>query len=181
MPVGQPSPGWGELGGSLCSVPAAAAAAVLPLCLPPCPRAQPTTPLHNSLPHRTPPHPPPQVGDFTKRWENGKAIVCDTSFMHETQNGTSADRIVLIMRHWHPEVSPLEQRAIQFLFDCLDNPTPGGIKAAQRAAEAGLAAAGVVAGAGRLGKKGGKKKKGAGGGGKSGSGGKGFGPPVAAA
>jgi hypothetical protein len=89
-------------------------------------------------------------------------IVCDTSFMHETRNGTDHDRIVLIMRHWHPETTAIERRAAQFLFDCVDDPTPEGIKAAQRRAKGALAAAGsgrkkgkaaVSSGGGGFGKK----------------------------
>lgn len=48
--------------------------------------------------------PPPQVGEHMRRWEAGKVMVCETSFYHETFNNTPETRIVLIMRHWHPEV-----------------------------------------------------------------------------
>jgi hypothetical protein len=68
------------------------------------------------------------------------------------------DRVVLIMRHWHPELTLLERVAVQFLFESLDEGSPAGVKAAAR--EAGrrlkeLAAAAAPGG----GKK--KKKKGA--------------------
>lgn len=77
-----------------------------------------------------------KVGDHMRKWENGKVIICDTSFFHETQNNTDKDRVVLIMRHFHPEVTPLERKALQFLFDCLDDPSPKGVKAAQKKADA---------------------------------------------
>lgn len=48
----------------------------------------------------------PQVGEQTRHWEEGKVLVCHTSFMHETANNTDAERVVLIMRHFHPEVRP---------------------------------------------------------------------------
>lgn len=55
-----------------------------------------------------------------RKWEVGKCITMDTSYMHETWNGTDQDRYVLIMRHWHPGTTPLERVALQFLFDCVD-------------------------------------------------------------
>lgn len=75
-----------------------------------------------------------KVGDHTRQWQQGRVLTMETSFMHETANNTDRDRVVLIMRHYHPQVTPLERRALQFVFDCLDNPTPEGIKAAQRKA-----------------------------------------------
>lgn len=46
-----------------------------------------------------------QCGDgpgSVRTWARGRAVTMDTSFMHETLNGTDSDRYVLIMRHWHP-------------------------------------------------------------------------------
>lgn len=93
-----------------------------------------------------------KVGEHKKKWEAGRVIVCDTSFMHETCNGTDHDRIVLIMRHWHPETTAIERHAAQFLFDCVDDPTPGGIKAAQRRAKGAVAGCGGGGGGGKKGK-----------------------------
>lgn len=76
------------------------------------------------------------------------------------------------MRHWHPELSPLERRAAKFLFDCLDNPTPEGIKWAQREAKESL-----LGGAG--GKSKGKSKGKKGGKGAGASAPRGFGKPAA--
>jgi hypothetical protein len=106
-----------------------------------------------------------KVGEFTEQWRNGKVIVCDTSFIHETMNEADEDRYVLIMRHWHPEMSLLERAATQFLFRCLDDPTTAGIKAAQKAASKELKALG--SGTGGTAGFGGKKSKGKKGGGKS--------------
>ena len=99
-----------------------------------------------------------KVGDHTKQWQNGKIITMDTSFMHETANESKEkDRYVLIMRHWHPELTALERIATMFLFRSLDDSSPEGIKAAQKEASKAmkdLAAAGGAAS--------GKKKKGKG-------------------
>lgn len=91
-----------------------------------------------------------KVGDHTREWRNGKAIVCDTSFMHQTQNDADVDRYVLIMRHWHPGLSDAERVAAQFLFEAVDDPSAAGIKAAQRKALKALKGGGG----------GGRKKKG---------------------
>ena len=77
-----------------------------------------------------------KVGEHTKEWRNGKVIVMDTSFMHETKNESpDKDRYVLIMRHWHPELKPIERIATLFLFRALDDSSPEGIRAAQKEAE----------------------------------------------
>ena len=81
-----------------------------------------------------------KVGEFTKQWENGKVLAMDTSFMHETMNEGDKDRYVLILRHWHPEMSPLERAATQFIFRCLDDPSMENIKAAQKLADKELKA-----------------------------------------
>lgn len=43
-----------------------------------------------------------RVGEEKRTWENGKALVLDTSFEHETCNDSRRDRIVLIIDYWHP-------------------------------------------------------------------------------
>jgi len=106
-----------------------------------------------------------KVGDFTHEWANGKVVVMDTSFMHETQNNSTKDRYVLIMRHWHPEMTPLERIATAFLFAASDDPTPAGIKAAQKEAVKRLKAIATV-GAGKKKGKGGSAGGGFGGFGK---------------
>lgn len=73
-----------------------------------------------------------KVGEHTREWMNGKIIICDTSFMHETENESENDRYVLIMRHWHPEVTAIEKIANEFLFAALDNGTDTGLVAAQK-------------------------------------------------
>lgn len=43
-----------------------------------------------------------RVGEKKRVWQNGKALVLDTSFEHETGNNSRRDRIVLIIDFWHP-------------------------------------------------------------------------------
>lgn len=102
-----------------------------------------------------------KVGEHTHNWMNRKLIICDTSFMHETSNESENDRYVLIMRHWHPEVTEVEKAANQFLFEALDDGTSGGVSVAKKQAQKRLNALLSVRG---------KKKKGGKRGGTSGGG-----------
>ncbi len=56
-----------------------------------------------------------RVGDQTRRWEPGHAIVFDDSFEHEAWNHTEAERIVLVVDLWHPDLSPEEIRLLTSL------------------------------------------------------------------
>lgn len=49
-----------------------------------------------------------RVGEEKRSWENGKALILDTSFEHETRNDSRRDRIVLIIDYWHPGAMNLE-------------------------------------------------------------------------
>ncbi|CAM9160719.1 unnamed protein product [Choristocarpus tenellus] len=64
-----------------------------------------------------------QVGESRKEWQNGKVLVFDASFMHETGNESSTSRVVLLIRFWHPEVTTEEQSALNFIFEALDDPS----------------------------------------------------------
>ena len=55
--------------------------------------------------------------------------------MHETSNDSEKDRYVLILRHWHPEVTEVEKAANQFLFEALDEGTSTGVAAAKKQAQ----------------------------------------------
>ena len=61
-----------------------------------------------------------KCGAERRHWEPLKGLVMDTSFVHETFNETEGERFVLLTRFWHPEVTPHERLAAQFIFDCLD-------------------------------------------------------------
>ncbi|CAN0457320.1 unnamed protein product [Hapterophycus canaliculatus] len=58
-----------------------------------------------------------RVGQEKRSWENGKALILDTSFEHETRNDSRQDRIVLIIDYWHPDLTKAEQEALAFVYD----------------------------------------------------------------
>eukprot|EP00903_Cladosiphon_okamuranus_P006964 g6778.t1 len=58
-----------------------------------------------------------RVGEEKRAWENGKALILDTSFEHETRNDSRRDRIVLIIDYWHPDLTKAEQEALAFVYD----------------------------------------------------------------
>ena len=58
-----------------------------------------------------------KVADEKRQWENGKAIVFDTSFTHSTGNFTDDERLVLIIDFWHPDLSEKERQALEFVYD----------------------------------------------------------------
>jgi Fe-S-cluster containining protein len=57
-----------------------------------------------------------RVAGVERRWENGKQIFFDDTFVHEAWNRTEEDRYVLLMRILHPELSP-QERAAYFLIE----------------------------------------------------------------
>ncbi len=52
-----------------------------------------------------------KVGGIERRWQEGKSLFFDDTFVHEAWNRTGEDRYVLLMRIMHPELSPIERRA----------------------------------------------------------------------
>jgi aspartyl/asparaginyl beta-hydroxylase (cupin superfamily) len=53
-----------------------------------------------------------RVGNEIRRWEEGKCLVFDDHFEHESWNYTKQPRVVLILDIWHPD---LTNREIAFL------------------------------------------------------------------
>jgi aspartyl/asparaginyl beta-hydroxylase (cupin superfamily) len=47
-----------------------------------------------------------------RRWQTGKVIFFDPSFMHGAWNDSDELRIVLLFRTWHPGVTQLEKRVL---------------------------------------------------------------------
>ena len=45
-----------------------------------------------------------RVGNEWMSWSAGKVIVFDDSFEHEVRNDTDEERVVLLIRLWHPEL-----------------------------------------------------------------------------
>ena len=54
-----------------------------------------------------------EVGDQKYFWQNGKSVVFDTSIMHSTENTSDRVRYVLLIRFWHPDLTPEEQAAFK--------------------------------------------------------------------
>lgn len=64
-----------------------------------------------------------QVAGERRYWQNGRMLVFDTSFYHRTQNESiDHDRTVLLIRFWHPELTPVERDALEFLFRAIEQP-----------------------------------------------------------
>lgn len=64
-----------------------------------------------------------EVGGERRYWENGKGIVFNTSYFHQTMNESEQmDRNVLLIRFWHPQLTAVERKALSFLFDVIDDP-----------------------------------------------------------
>ena len=57
-----------------------------------------------------------RVGDETRQWEEDTLLAFDDAFEHEASNPTSETRIVLIVDFWHPDLTPLERRALLAAF-----------------------------------------------------------------
>eukprot|EP01031_Cornospumella_fuschlensis_P039482 gene39482-48065_t len=57
------------------------------------------------------------VGGITKHWEQDKALVIDTSFIHSTMNESDQERYVLIVDFWHPETTEAERAALAYIYD----------------------------------------------------------------
>jgi aspartate beta-hydroxylase len=77
-----------------------------------------------------------RCGEHMKHWADGEALVMDTSFVHSTRNDSpDAERTVLLVRFWHPQLTQLERCAVQFLFDAADDHSAQGLAAAKWAAD----------------------------------------------
>ena len=53
-----------------------------------------------------------RVGDEEREWNERKVIVFDDSFEHEVWNRSAETRWVLIVDFWHPELTPVERKAL---------------------------------------------------------------------
>ena len=56
-----------------------------------------------------------RVGPETRYWQDGKCLLLDTSYLHEAWNPSDQRRCVLLIDAWHPDLTPAEIDAIQFL------------------------------------------------------------------
>jgi hypothetical protein len=62
------------------------------------------------------------IGDKTREWIDGSVMVLHTSLMHDAVNESNEMQYILMLRLWHPDLTPTEQEALQFTYDCLEVP-----------------------------------------------------------
>lgn len=53
-----------------------------------------------------------RVGQETRQWEEGKALVFEDSFEHEVWNRGTTRRAILIVDFWHPDLTDLEKEVL---------------------------------------------------------------------
>lgn len=56
-----------------------------------------------------------RIGSETRSWVPGKCMVFDDSFEHEAWNHSGAERVVLIVDFWHPDLTPCERQAVAMI------------------------------------------------------------------
>ncbi len=61
-----------------------------------------------------------RVGNETRAWEEGKALIFDDSVEHEAWNRSDRTRIILLFEIWRPELSEAERAALATLFEAVD-------------------------------------------------------------
>lgn len=74
-----------------------------------------------------------RIGDETRQWIDGEVMVFDTSLMHDAVNESDKMRYILMMRVWHPDLTPKEREALQFTYDALAVPALVSTDPAERA------------------------------------------------
>ncbi|KAL3913270.1 MAG: hypothetical protein SGILL_006559 [Bacillariaceae sp.] len=57
-----------------------------------------------------------RVGPFEREWKDGSVMVLDDSYNHEVWNDTDESRVILLVDIWHPDIPPVEKKAIVDLF-----------------------------------------------------------------
>ena len=62
-----------------------------------------------------------RVGSETRSWVPGKCMIFDDSFEHEAWNHSGAERVVLIVDLWHPELTPCERQAVAMINAMFDS------------------------------------------------------------
>ena len=53
-----------------------------------------------------------RVGNQTRTWQEGKALIFDDSVEHEAWNNSNEERVVLLFDIWRPELTEDERRLI---------------------------------------------------------------------
>jgi Aspartyl/Asparaginyl beta-hydroxylase len=62
-----------------------------------------------------------RVGNETREWEEGKALIFDDSIEHEAWNRSDAVRVVLLFEIWRPEITPGEREALTTIFETISS------------------------------------------------------------
>jgi Aspartyl/Asparaginyl beta-hydroxylase len=57
-----------------------------------------------------------RVGPFVREWKEGSVMVLDDAYNHEVWNDTDEPRVILLIDIWHPDIPPVEKKAIVDLF-----------------------------------------------------------------
>ncbi|CAA9540490.1 MAG: hypothetical protein AVDCRST_MAG23-2007 [uncultured Sphingosinicella sp.] len=76
------------------------------------------------VPLLTPPGCRLRVGNETRVWEEGKALIFDDSFEHEAWNDGAETRVVLLFEIWRPEISESERAALTAMFEAITDYDP---------------------------------------------------------
>ncbi len=71
------------------------------------------------IPLITPPNCRLRVGNETRSWEQGKALIFDDSIEHEAWNNSSETLGVLLFEIWRPEITKEERRGLTAMFEAI--------------------------------------------------------------
>lgn len=61
-----------------------------------------------------------RVGNETRAWKEGEALIFDDSIEHEAWNRSTETRVVLLFEVWRPEISMAEREALTALFETIN-------------------------------------------------------------
>ena len=62
-----------------------------------------------------------RVGNETRSWRAGEALIFDDSFEHEAWNKSDATRVILLFEIWRPEISLDERAALTAIFETIND------------------------------------------------------------
>lgn len=71
------------------------------------------------LPLIVPPDCRLRVGNETRSWAEGEALIFDDSIEHEAWNGSGRTRVILLFEIWRPEIDEEERRALTTMFEAI--------------------------------------------------------------
>ena len=62
-----------------------------------------------------------RVGNETRSWREGEALIFDDSFEHEAWNKSNNTRVILLFEIWRPEISSEERAALTTIFETIND------------------------------------------------------------